>query len=224
MPTAAVLPVKNFPLAKRRLGRDVEDPLRRELAEAMAGDVLDALAACRLVDLIVVVSSEPAIAPAARAAGALLVDDGGGEPGQSAAATLGVARAQAAGAGRVLCVPGDCPTLDPEELDRLLADAGDGVVVVPDRHGSGTNALLLAPPDVIAPAFGPASCARHVALAEAAGVSCALAHPASLTLDIDTGEDLAVLRARLSDVEGHARHTREVLDGAALRQVESCRS
>ena len=42
-------------------------------------------------------------------------------------------------------------------------------MIVPDRHGSGTNALLLDPPTVITPAFGPGSFARHAALAAAAG-------------------------------------------------------
>jgi len=78
------------------------------------------------------------------------------------------------GIERVLCVPGDCPTLDPAELNALLrADSAGGgereVVIVPDRHGTGTNGLLLAPPDAIAPSFGPGSCERHRALALAAG-------------------------------------------------------
>ncbi len=37
------------------------------------------------------------------------------------------------------------------------------MTIVPDRHGTGTNALLLAPPQAIAPAFGPGSCERHAA-------------------------------------------------------------
>src|SRR5918992_1319244 len=71
---------------------------------------------------------------------------------------------------RALLVPGDCPALDPDELDALLRGFGGAdVVIVPDRHGSGTNALLLTPPTVIAPAFGPGSFARHAARAAGAG-------------------------------------------------------
>ena len=45
----------------------------------------------------------------------------------------------------VLMVPGDCPALDRDELDALLDEPADSpsVVIVPDRHGSGTNACLL---------------------------------------------------------------------------------
>jgi 2-phospho-L-lactate guanylyltransferase len=84
-------------------------------------------------------------------------------------------------------------------------------VIVPDRHGSGTNGLLLTPADAIPPSFGPDSCARHRALARAAGVACRLERPASLLLDIDTGADLTVLRERLALAHARAPHTRAVL-------------
>jgi 2-phospho-L-lactate/phosphoenolpyruvate guanylyltransferase len=116
----------------------------------------------------------------------------------------------------VLCIPGDCPALDPSELDALLACAAAAaearsVVIVPDRHGTGTNGLLLTPPDAIAPAFGPDSCERHRALARAAGVDCRVAHPSSLLLDVDTGADLAALRERLASADAPAERTRAVL-------------
>jgi 2-phospho-L-lactate/phosphoenolpyruvate guanylyltransferase len=82
---------------------------------------------------------------------------------------------------------------------------------VPDRHGTGTNGLLLSPPDAIAPSFGADSCERHRALALDAGVEVRIARPASLLLDIDTGADLAELRARLAELDGGAAQTRAVL-------------
>jgi 2-phospho-L-lactate guanylyltransferase len=90
-------------------------------------------------------------------------------------------------------VPGDCPALDPGEVGGLLA-LTEPVVIVPDRHGTGTNALLLSPPDVMVPAFGDGSFGRHVALARAAGVEPRVVEVPSLGLDIDTPEDLAALR------------------------------
>ena len=119
---------------------------------------------------IVVVTNEPgAIAPAL-AAGADVVPDEQ-DAGQSPAAAAGVARAWERGAERVLLVPGDCPALEPAEVEELLAERVEApaVTIVSDRHGTGTNALLLAPPRAIAPAFGEGSFARHSAAAEAAG-------------------------------------------------------
>ncbi len=220
MRTAAILPVKRFAQAKQRLGASVADPLRLELARAMVGDVLAALAETEAIERTIVVTGEPSVADTARARGAIVIEDSA-QDGQSAAVALGVERAIADGAERVLCIPGDCPTLDPADLETLLgarrdARSGEGaeVVIVPDRHGTGTNGLLLAPPDAIPPSFGPGSCERHRALALAASVRWRIERPPSLLLDIDTGDDLTALRARLSAEHVRAPRTRAVLDSA----------
>jgi 2-phospho-L-lactate guanylyltransferase len=227
--TAAILPVKRFSGAKQRLGASVADPLRLDLARAMVGDVLSALHACTALAGTIVVTGEPAVAAAAAYQGAIVVEDTA-EEGQSAAVARGIARAAAEGYERALCIPGDCPALDPEEVAALLRASGAGnrdgvagasaeggaeVVIVPDRHGTGTNGLLLTPPSAIAPSFGPDSCARHRQLAEEAGVPCRVERVPSLLLDIDTGADLAALRERLAGGAG-ARRTRKVL-GVPLR-------
>jgi 2-phospho-L-lactate guanylyltransferase len=220
MRTAAILPVKRFARAKQRLGPSVADPLREDLARAMVGDVLVALGETVSIERIIVVTREHSVSAAARYLGALVLEDTA-EESQSAAVVLGVKRALAEGFERVLCIPGDCPALDPRELDALLHSsepAGTGVatdepkvVIVPDRHGTGTNGLLLAPPDAIAPSFGPDSCERHRALAREAGAVCRIERPPSLLLDIDTGADLAALRKRLSGAHTGAPRTRAVL-------------
>ena len=115
------------------------------------------------------------------------------------------------GAERALLVPGDCPAIDPQELSALLAGGGD-VVIVPDRHGSGTNALLLEPPTIVAPSFGAGSFARHAALARAAGAEVKVRELPSLGLDVDTPDDLAALRRALEARRDAAPRTRAVLE------------
>ena len=225
MRTAAILPVKRFDRAKSRLGESVADALRGQLARAMVADVLSALGRAAEIERTYVVSCEPSMAQTAREHGALLVADRQ-ELGQSAAVTLGVQRALADGMQRVLCIPGDCPALDPRELDALLAPGRPGaadaeVVIVPDRHGTGTNGLMLCPPDAIEPGFGAASCERHRALAREAGVSCRVERPASLLLDIDTGADLDALRERLDATDAPAPRTRAVLGLGERTQILS---
>jgi 2-phospho-L-lactate guanylyltransferase len=215
MRTAAVLPVKSFGRAKQRLEAAVGQPDRAELAAAMLADVLAALGGVPRIDDIVVVTAEPRAAAAARDAGAHVVDDPV-EAGQSDAAARGVGAAVALGAERVLLVPGDCPALDAREVGRLLADfPAAGVVIVPDRHGSGTNALLLTPPAAIAPSFGPGSFARHAALGAAAGAGVRVAHAPSLELDVDTPGDLAALRSALAALPDAAPRTRALLERLA---------
>jgi 2-phospho-L-lactate guanylyltransferase len=206
MRTVAVLPVKSFGRAKQRLRPAGVD--RAELAAAMVGDVLEALGAVRGLDGIVVVSAEDL---AGRTAGIEWVHDPV-EAGQSAAALRGVRTAVARGAQRVLLVPGDCPAMHPAEVDELLASAEPGVVIVPDRHGSGTNALLIDPPAVLTPSFGPGSFARHAALAHAAGATVRVGRLPSLELDVDTPGDLAALRAALAAGHGAAPRTRALLE------------
>jgi 2-phospho-L-lactate guanylyltransferase len=81
---------------------------------------------------------------------------------------------------------------------------------VPDRHGTGTNGLLLCPPDAIAPAFGPGSRERHVGLARDAGVDVSIDEVPALLMDVDTVEDLDVVTAALNG-PAPAAHTRRLL-------------
>ena len=199
MRTLAVLPVKSFTAAKGRLADRLGADERAELAEAMLGDVLDALSTARGLDGMAVVTAEPRAAAAGAAAGAAVVADRE-QAGQSPAALLGVAHALREAAERVLLVPGDTPLLSAGDVDELLrrsTSAGTAATIVSDRHGTGTNALLLAPADAIAPSFGLGSCARHLAAAREAAVTHAVERVAGLEHDVDTPEDLAALAARL---------------------------
>ena len=120
----------------------------------------------------------------------------------------------------MLLVPGDCPALDPAQVTELLdrPAIGRSVTLVPDRHGTGTNALVLVPPDVIEPAFGEDSRARHEQAAAAAGVPCHVESVPTLLIDVDTGDDLAALRQLLADHRGGAAHTRGMLSRLAGRE------
>lgn len=209
MNTYAVLPVKRFERAKQRLGGTLSDGSRWALAEAMVTDVLVALRRAKSVDHVVVVTCEPRAESIALGWGADVVEDPQ-ERSHSDAATIGIRTALERGATRVLLVPGDCPSLDARDVDDLLS-GGAGVIIVPDRHGTGTNALVLDPPDAIEPGFGPGSCERHEDRARDAGVHWEIRHPQSLMLDVDTGEDLEALQEALAASTGGAAHTRGML-------------
>jgi 2-phospho-L-lactate guanylyltransferase len=218
MSTLAILPVKSFGAAKQRLAPALAGRPREALAQAMLADVLAALGRISGLDGVVVVTADDLAASAARDAGASVVEDTE-RAGQSPATVLGIHHARARGAERVLLVPGDTPLLDPGEVDALLRRARAerlGVVVVPDRHGEGTNALLLTPPDAMAPSFGPGSLERHVSAATAAGATHTVARVPSLMLDIDTGQDLNELVRVLETRHGRAPHTRDTLRRAAV--------
>jgi 2-phospho-L-lactate guanylyltransferase len=211
MRTLAILPIKSFGEAKQRLADQFTAGARRALAEAMFSDVLVALRRTASIDEVLVVSPDNGAKQIAGGYGAMVLDDT--EDGHVPAARRGIAAAIEAGAERVLLVPGDCPMLDPEELEELVTRTtpARSALIVPDRHGTGTNALLLTPPDSLAPAFGPGSCQRHRDAAVSLGISGEVVEIASLALDVDTPEDLEALRATLARTHGGAAHTRGML-------------
>jgi 2-phospho-L-lactate guanylyltransferase len=177
----------------------------------MLGDVLEAIGAARTIERTIVVSGDPIAQELAAAAGAEVVPDPE-DGGHVEAALAGIARVEVEGAGCVVLLAGDCPLLDPRELDRLLTGVPEGYVgIVPDRHGSGTNALVLSPPSAIVPAFGEGSRERHVAAARAAGVPFEVEELASLGLDLDTPADVVALTRELESRPGRARRTAKAL-------------
>lgn len=207
----AVLPVKRFDAAKQRLAAGLDEERRRELAAAMVADVLEAIGDARMIERIIVVTGDPVAQELAAAAGAEVVSDPE-DAGHVQAAQAGIARAEVEGAELVVLLAGDCPLLDPRELDRLLTGVpGRYVGIVPDRHGTGTNALVLSPPDAIAPAFGEGSRNRHVEAAREAEIPFGVEELPSMELDLDTPADVIALTRELEARSKRARRTAKAL-------------
>ena len=209
MNATAIVPVKRLATAKQRLGREAKG--RAALVAAMLEDVLEAVGEARMVERALVVTSDPVAERIATASGAEVVRDPSDE-GHPQAALMGIDRAVELGATCVALLPGDCPLLDPRELDSLLSATGERhVAIVPDRHGTGTNGLILAPPDAIRPAFGEGSRRRHVEAARAAGIPHYVEEVPSLALDLDTPADLIALTRELESGRGSAPRTAKAL-------------
>jgi 2-phospho-L-lactate guanylyltransferase len=203
--------VKRFSAAKQRMAIGITGEQRRDLAEAMVADVLEAIDQARSVERTIVVTGDPIAQELASEAGAEVVPDPE-DAGHVEAAQAGIARAEADGAERVVLLAGDCPLLDPRELDRLLTGVpGSYVGIVPDRHGTGTNALLLSPPSAIVPAFGEGSRERHVEAARQAGVPFGVEELPSIELDLDTPADVIALTRALERQRGRAKRTAKAL-------------
>lgn len=212
--TIAILPVKSFGAAKQRLGGLIEAEARSILARAMLADVLAALAQVPAIETVAVVTANPLAAELAGNPGVRVLPDDR-EEGQSAAALMGMAHAREQGFDRALLVPGDTPLLDPAELAALL-ERGEQLVIVPDRHGTGTNGLFMDPIGVIEPSFGPDSRARHEAAAREAGADYAIDPLPSLILDVDTPADLDATARALNARPGGGVATRAALAQLSL--------
>src|SRR5687767_15374741 len=197
MRTLAILPIKSFGAAKQRLSGLLGNGSRQALAQAMFLDVLASLRRVPGIDAVAVVTADGDAEVAARRGGVHLLRDPD-ESGQTPAAKIGIRHALDLGFERVLLVPGDTPLIESGEIESMLVRAeedGTAAVIVPDRHGSGTNALLLSPADVLAPSFGPDSLQRHREAAVASGIEHRVEAISSLMLDVDTPDDLTLLAA-----------------------------
>jgi 2-phospho-L-lactate guanylyltransferase len=213
MRATAIIPVKRFGHAKQRLLSVLDRPGRAAMVKAMLGDVLAAAADAAEVERVIVVTGEGraervAMRHAQRVRTPIEVLQEPDDRGHSEAATLGIVRAKALGADAVALLPCDCPLLEARELDAALERMRPSrVAVVPDRHGEGTNALLMCPPDAIGPAFGPGSRARHEDRAARAGHEVAVEPLESLALDADTPDDLRAMAGILASEPERARAT-----------------
>jgi len=201
----ALIPVKRFALAKRRLAPQLSPTERAALAKAMLRHVLGVLAGCRGLAGILIVTSDPEAMALARAFGAHVLPDAV-ESGTNAAVRAGMAALDRAGKGGVIVVPGDVPGITRAEMDAVVdALASAPVVLVPATRDGGTNLLAACPPALMAPSFGPSSFARHLETAQAAGSEPCVLHLPGLGHDIDVSADLAALPAALSPVLLRAR-------------------
>jgi 2-phospho-L-lactate guanylyltransferase len=208
--TTAIVPVKGLSTANARLDGLLSKGERTRLAEALFLDLIVKLPRSRCIDDVLVVTSDLSVARQTRWFGhQVLVQSR--DPGHAEAAAAGARAAIANGAQRVAMLPVDCPMLDTDEFDAHLGRSPRTALIVPDRHGIGTNALMLNPPDLFLPAFGPDSCARHVTRARATGQSFALEEVGSLAIDLDSAEDFTLLRDRLLLDPQPAPRTAEVL-------------
>jgi 2-phospho-L-lactate guanylyltransferase len=193
----AVVPVGTLDGAKSRLGETLDAEERRDLATRLLARTLEAALATPGIDEVLVVTPDDEVRQLAARAGARPIRQ------QSQGLNVGLRQARdevlASGGDALLVVPIDLPLISPKALQAVLAPLDDPtrplVVLVPDRHGRGTNALLVAPPDAIEFGFGGDSRRAHAACAADAGARF-VELDGPLSLDIDTPDDLLLVEQR----------------------------
>jgi 2-phospho-L-lactate guanylyltransferase len=202
----AVVPVKSFHHAKRRLAPVMDAAERAQLAHLMLRDVLDALVACGgLLAGIIVVTRDAAAAETARAHAAQALCDAA-TGGINAA--VGVAIRHLAGRvdTGVIVLPSDIPQLAPDTIEQVTAgmSAARAVAIVPATHDGGTNLLACMPAGAIAPCFGLDSFRRHCRAAQHAGIAPSVMIRADIGRDIDRPNDLAAFLSTGPATRTHA--------------------
>jgi 2-phospho-L-lactate/phosphoenolpyruvate guanylyltransferase len=203
--TWALVPIRGLETAKTRLGEGLDAEERLELVTHLLTRTLVATRDAGRIAGTVVVTMDPAAAGLARdhlAVGLVELAPGLNE-------AIEAARSVALGreATAIVVLPADLPAITALAVDGLveagaLAGGSNGVVaIVPDRHGTGTNALLVSPAALVDPMFGPDSLARHRAAAVAAGAAL-VELDGPLSLDLDTTADLLAAESELGGLRG----------------------
>lgn len=178
---AVVVPIKSFASAKARLADVLAPQTRHNVARYCAEMVLSAAGSLP----VFVVCEDPAVAVWALAHGARVVNPP--STGLNEAAAAGRLAAREAGFTRVVVVHSDVPHA--RDLTSLF-EQSCAVVIVPDRHGDGTNALLVPTDGPYQFCYGAGSARAHQREALTNGLThCMLTRP-DLALDIDTLDDL----------------------------------
>jgi 2-phospho-L-lactate guanylyltransferase len=192
---SAVVPVKDLRGTKSRLAPVLDPGARAGLTLYMMGRVVAALRKAGVEDVCVVSPDRIVLAEAQRRGAIPLIQE---SRGLNPALEEGRRRALDLGASTLLVLPADLPLLDAEDVRAVLEEAGEGpsVVISPDGARSGTNALLLQPPDALSFAFGPDSFEAHLEAARGRNLDVRVCERCHLSFDLDTAGDLSRLKAK----------------------------
>ena len=197
----AIVPVKPLRYGKSRLAGTLTEDQRTELNRALLQHTLETLSELKEVDGMLVVSRDPHALTVARSHGARTVQENG-QPQLNTALKRATVVAQVYATRGVLVLPADLPLIKKEDILELIKRAANPpvVVIAPDRHGRGTNALLISPPGLIEYDFGENSFQRHCERVKQAGARLEVVELPSLALDLDIPEDFELIKSLESTI------------------------
>jgi 2-phospho-L-lactate guanylyltransferase len=186
-----IVPVKPLSLGKSRLAGVLTPEQRAELNRRLFLHTLDVLNDSPGLSHVLVISQDQAVLALANECGAHIVQENGTSQ-LNAALNQATRDACNLNLDALLVLPADLPLLTTEDIRALLTSVKEPpqVVIAPDHHNLGTNALLVSPPGLIAYNFGMHSFEKHCQSAHSAAARLEIVQRPSLALDIDLPEDL----------------------------------
>jgi 2-phospho-L-lactate guanylyltransferase len=176
--------VKAFADAKNRLAEVLGAEDRATLARQLATRVVRA---AKHLDVFVV-GDDDEVATWAKEMGATMLV----RPaiGLNDAVTFAVGAVAAEGYDHALVAHGDLPLAE----DLTVAAGFDGVTLVPDRHGDGTNVLVVPTGAGFVFRYGPGSFERHIVEADRLSLAVRILRDDALAWDVDVPDDLPAAR------------------------------
>lgn len=198
-PASIVIPIRSLADGKTRLAPVLDPAARSALTREMLERVVRAaLASVSYAGVVMISPDEAALVEVGRIDSAIrLLYQDPARPGLNPALDQAAAFVRAGGGSTVLILPADLPLVSSADIDNLMRRDAP-VVVAPDRHGTGTNALLVRLDAFGEPfqfQFGEGSYAKHRDEAHRLGVDAVTAISLGTSFDLDTPADLEELDA-----------------------------
>lgn len=194
MPLWAIVPVKPLRRGKSRLSPVLSEDERTALNHQLLTNTLRTLSCVNYIDMIMVVSRDPAALTLARDFGARTVLENG-NPELNTALRRAAMVAKTQKANEILIIPADLPLITVDEIERFLSRAGNPpeILICPDRRRDGTNMLYINPAGLIHFHYGSGSFQKHMAEAQKSEARIEVVVSEALGLDLDVPEDLDLL-------------------------------
>ena len=188
MKTSVIIPVKSFHKSKTRLKLSKDKTI--ELCRLLLEEVIKTVSESRLIDKIIVVTTEEQISDIIERYDCEKILDID-EKSVNAAVELAETYLIKNEFTHSIVLPLDVPFFYSEDLKKLL-DFSDkkSVVIVPSRHFDGTNALLRTPIDSMKPRYDEGNYSFQIESAKEFDVKISVGLIYRLMLDIDSTEDL----------------------------------
>jgi 2-phospho-L-lactate guanylyltransferase len=194
-----VIPIRSLSDGKTRLSRVLDPAARSALTREMLERVVRAaLGTVSQADVVVISPDPDALAEVERIDPFIrTIAQDPGRPGLNPALEQAAEVVRRSGGSTVLILPADLPLVASADIDNLLRRDAP-VVIAPDRHGTGTNALMVRLDAFGEPftfQFGEGSFGKHQDEAHRLGVDAVTAVSLGTSFDLDTPEDLVELDA-----------------------------
>lgn len=194
----AIVPGEPLGGIKKSFAKTLTADEYEKLHEYLIKKTIKTLTEASEIENVLVFNRDPTALAIAREFGARTVKEDG-NPDLNIALKRATAVAKTYGVCGVLIIPADLPLLTKEAVKILLENAAapPTVVITPDRHRAGTNALLIRPAGLFEYQYGVDSFEKHCQAAQTAGANLKIRELSSLALDLDTPEDLALAEKKL---------------------------
>lgn len=191
---ALLLPIKDLRNSKQRLVGVLSPDERFGLAQAMLADTFSAVSGVRRAGKIFVVTNYiPAMQAAKANRWEILGEDQ--QISESASVDAASRQCEALGVTSLLRLPFDLPLVRATDIDEVLAIecSAPGMIIIPSRDGTGTNAILRRPATLFPSHFGLGSFAKHCDEGRSAGAPIIVHRNSHIEMDVDDESDLRAL-------------------------------